>query len=145
LFLDQQTSFVALDTIAIHGPPCIIVIKSLFYGNVPADNRTLEPAYPVFAQIVPATEQALPVSDNIFISLCMCFWKGSVYRRGLGGVRARFLKVPHPKMSCLCCHWRIIPIFPFENFWCMQVSVCFHNLVTYAQRLQDLYSACLMF
>jgi hypothetical protein len=24
-------------------------------------------------------------------------------------------------------------------------SVCFHNLVTYAQRLQDLYSACLMF
>ena len=28
---------------------------------------------------------------------------------------------------------------------CMLVSVCFHNLVTYAQRLQDLYSACLMF
>jgi hypothetical protein len=28
---------------------------------------------------------------------------------------------------------------------CMLVSVCFHNLVTFAQRLQDLYSACLMF
>jgi hypothetical protein len=27
----------------------------------------------------------------------------------------------------------------------MLASVCFHNLVTYAQRLQDLYSACLMF
>jgi hypothetical protein len=27
----------------------------------------------------------------------------------------------------------------------MLVSVCFHNLVTYAQRLQDLYSACLTF
>jgi hypothetical protein len=26
----------------------------------------------------------------------------------------------------------------------MLVSVCFHNLVTYAQSLQDLYSACLM-
>jgi hypothetical protein len=27
----------------------------------------------------------------------------------------------------------------------MLVSVCFHDLVTYAQRLQDLYSACSMF
>jgi hypothetical protein len=27
----------------------------------------------------------------------------------------------------------------------MLVSVCCHNLVTYAQRLQDLNSACLMF
>jgi hypothetical protein len=32
-----------------------------------------------------------------------------------------------------------------QNTLCMLVSVCFHNLVTYAQRLQDLYSACLMF
>jgi hypothetical protein len=27
----------------------------------------------------------------------------------------------------------------------MLISVCFHNLVTYAQRLHDFYSACLMF
>jgi hypothetical protein len=33
----------------------------------------------------------------------------------------------------------------YLNPQCMLVSVCFHNLVTYAQRLQDLYSACLMF
>jgi hypothetical protein len=32
-----------------------------------------------------------------------------------------------------------------QDTLCMLVSVCFHNLVTYAQRLQDLYSACLMF
>jgi hypothetical protein len=35
--------------------------------------------------------------------------------------------------------------FPFWELWCMLVSVCFHNLVTYAQWLRDLYSACLMF
>jgi hypothetical protein len=35
--------------------------------------------------------------------------------------------------------------FPFWELWYMLVSVCFHNLVTYAQKLQDLYSACLMF
>jgi hypothetical protein len=53
------------------------------------------------------------------------------------------------------CHilrwdWSVLPLgpsfhFPFWELWCMLVSVCFHNLVTYAQRLQDLYSACLMF
>jgi hypothetical protein len=32
-----------------------------------------------------------------------------------------------------------------QDTLCMLVTVCFHNLVTYAQRLQDLYSACLMF
>jgi hypothetical protein len=32
-----------------------------------------------------------------------------------------------------------------QDTLCMLVSVCFHNLVTYAQRLQDLYSECLMF
>jgi hypothetical protein len=41
--------------------------------------------------------------------------------------------------------WRNIPIFPFWELQCMPVSVCFHNLVTYAQRLQDLHCACLMF
>jgi hypothetical protein len=35
--------------------------------------------------------------------------------------------------------------FPFWELWCMLVSVCFHSLVTYPQRLQDLYSAFLMF
>jgi hypothetical protein len=34
---------------------------------------------------------------------------------------------------------------PFWELRCMLVSVCFHNLATYAQGLQDLYSACLMF
>jgi hypothetical protein len=53
------------------------------------------------------------------------------------------------------CHilrwdWSVLPLahhthFPFWELWCTLVSVCFHNLVTYAQRLQDLYSACLMF
>jgi hypothetical protein len=33
----------------------------------------------------------------------------------------------------------------YLNPQCMLVSVCCHNLVTYAQRLQDLNSACLMF
>jgi hypothetical protein len=41
-----------------------------------------------------------------------------------------------------CCHWRIKPVFPFRELWCMLVSVCFHNPVTYAQRLRDLCSAC---
>jgi hypothetical protein len=53
------------------------------------------------------------------------------------------------------CHilrwdWSVLPLghhshFPFWVLWCMLVSVCFHNLVTHAQRLQDLYSVCLMF
>jgi hypothetical protein len=53
------------------------------------------------------------------------------------------------------CHilgwdWSVLPLgasfhFPFWELWCILVSVCFHNLVTYAHRLQDLCSACLMF
>jgi hypothetical protein len=53
------------------------------------------------------------------------------------------------------CHiqrwdWSVLPLgasfhFPFWELRCMLVSVCFHNLVTFSQRLQDLYSACLMF
>jgi hypothetical protein len=35
--------------------------------------------------------------------------------------------------------------FLFENIGACMISVCSHNLVTYAQRLQDLYSACLTF
>jgi hypothetical protein len=60
-------------------------------------------------------------------------------------------KVSHPEMrltspSCHW-HWRIMIIIPFSllRTLCMLVSVCFHNLVTYAHRLQDLYSTCLMF
>jgi hypothetical protein len=48
----------------------------------------------------------------------------------------------------LRCDWSVLPLayhfhFPFCELRCM--LVCFHNLVTCAQRLQDLYTACLMF
>jgi hypothetical protein len=54
-------------------------------------------------------------------------------------------QVSHPEMRLGSAAIGASFHFPFWELWCMLVSVCFHNLVTYAQRLQDLYSACLMF
>jgi hypothetical protein len=65
-----------------------------------------------------------------------CSWR-------VANVLACSQKVSHPEMRLVsAASWRIIP---FWEIWCTLVSVRFHNLMTYAQRLQDLYSACLMF
>jgi hypothetical protein len=50
------------------------------------------------------------------------------------------------RRNCACWFLYVSTMAGFrQEKLCMLVSVCFHNLVTYAQRLQDLYSACLMF
>jgi hypothetical protein len=54
--------------------------------------------------------------------------------------------------SCLLLLPFTRPSLTIEHYWqgpdrihcACWFTVCFHNLVTYAQRLQDLYSACLM-
>jgi hypothetical protein len=67
-----------------------------------------------------------------------CLWR-------LANVLASSQKVSHPEMRLVSAAIGTLFHFPFWELWCMLVFVCFHNLVTYAQRLQDLYSACLMF
>jgi hypothetical protein len=59
----------------------------------------------------------------------------------LADVLACSQKMSHSEMKLVSA--AIGASFPFSLFrhiWCMLVFVCFHNLVTYAQRLQDLYS-----
>jgi hypothetical protein len=54
--------------------------------------------------------------------------------------------VSHPEMRMVGAAIGVsYPFSIFSELWCMLVSVWFHNLVIYAQRLQDLNFVCLMF
>jgi hypothetical protein len=79
------------------------------------------------------------VIKHLFIHFLQCSWR-------LADLLACSQKVSHPEIILVSAAIGASFPFPlFEDFGACWFSMCFHNVVINAQRLQDLFSACWMF